>query len=153
MPSMTARTAKTVSVPRGERMILIGRLPFRCAGDGDRRVQGYSRFGEGCLAIWTRDAWSGRRVHAQSARVRGVHGWPASIAELNQAGPGLLFSTFLGGDFVEGGAAVTTDGPGNAFVAGTATDQTFPVTPGPAIRRGPWCSGQAYSFCTTGFIQ
>ena len=42
--------------------------------------------------------------------------------------PGLVFSTFLGGDETEAGRSLSLDGEGNIYVCGVTTSPDFPVT-------------------------
>lgn len=51
----------------------------------------------------------------------------AFISKLNPAGTALIYSTYLGGDSTATGIAV--DATGNAYVAGTTSSASFPVTP------------------------
>lgn len=52
----------------------------------------------------------------------------AFLAKLNPTGTGLLYSTCIGGTDKEMGYAVTVDGLGQAYVAGTTYSNDFPVT-------------------------
>jgi hypothetical protein len=60
------------------------------------------------------------------------------ITKLNPAGSGLVYSTFLGGSFVEGregsggdfSRAIAVDGHGSAYVTGVTGSPNFPTTPG-----------------------
>jgi Beta-propeller repeat len=52
----------------------------------------------------------------------------AFVTKLNAAGTGLVYSTFLGD--ASSGVSIATDVSGNAYVAGSASSGTFPVTPG-----------------------
>jgi beta-lactam-binding protein with PASTA domain len=67
----------------------------------------------------------------------------AFVTELNPAGAGLVYSTYLGGAGYlvqlaqggesgngDGGAAIAVDDLGDAYVAGDASSSNFPVTPG-----------------------
>jgi len=54
----------------------------------------------------------------------------AFLAELNPAGAALVYSTYLGGSGSDGATAVTLDGSGGAYLAGTASSTDFPVTTG-----------------------
>jgi hypothetical protein len=54
----------------------------------------------------------------------------AFVTELNPAGSGLVFSTFLGGSVNDQGRAIAVDGFGNVFVAGSTTSCDFTTTPG-----------------------
>ena len=57
-------------------------------------------------------------------------GTNAFVTKLNPTGTGLVYSTYLGGSFNDGAYSIAIDGQGNAYVAGGATSQDFPVTPG-----------------------
>jgi len=72
-------------------------------------------------------------------------GRAAFVAKFNPAGTVLLYSTFLGGSTTETGALpgnvamrIAVDRTGNAYVVGSTTSVSFPVTPGCAqpINRG-----------------
>ena len=52
------------------------------------------------------------------------------ITKLNPTGTGLVYSTYLGGSGSDGVSSIAVDAQGNAYVAGTASSQDFPVTPG-----------------------
>jgi len=52
------------------------------------------------------------------------------IAQVNPAGTGLVYATFLGGSNFDIGQAVSLDEAGNAFVAGYTSSTDFPTTPG-----------------------
>jgi|GEM_PF-1223484 len=52
------------------------------------------------------------------------------IAKLNDSGSALLYGTYLGGSSTDLVAALSVDGFGNAYIAGTAYSTDFPTTPG-----------------------
>jgi hypothetical protein len=52
------------------------------------------------------------------------------IAELNAAGNGLLFSSYLGGSGADIEHAMTTDGAGHVYITGQSYSTDFPVTKG-----------------------
>jgi len=52
------------------------------------------------------------------------------VAELNAAGSGLTYATFIGGTSYSIGNAIAVDSTGDAFVAGLTTSSDFPTTPG-----------------------
>jgi hypothetical protein len=60
---------------------------------------------------------------------QGVLRGPANafVAKLDGAGAKLLYSTYLGGNLVDGSAAVVVDGQGNAYVTGTTLSTNFPA--------------------------
>ena len=49
------------------------------------------------------------------------------VFKLNSTGTALLYSTYLGGERVEGGLAIAVDSSGNAIVAGSTTSTSYPV--------------------------
>ena len=51
----------------------------------------------------------------------------AYVTQLNAAGSGLTFSTYLGGSVPDNGAGIAVDSAGNAYVAGTTSSFDFPV--------------------------
>ncbi|MBE7556123.1 MAG: SBBP repeat-containing protein [Anaerolineales bacterium] len=53
----------------------------------------------------------------------------AFVLKLNPAGSGLVYSTFLGGSFAEGGRAVALDSLGSAYITGRTDSPDFPATP------------------------
>jgi hypothetical protein len=54
----------------------------------------------------------------------------AFVAELNPAGSGLVYSTYLGGSSSDFATGVAVDTAGDAYVTGSATSTDFPVTQG-----------------------
>jgi uncharacterized repeat protein (TIGR01451 family) len=61
----------------------------------------------------------------------------AFVTELNSAGSGLVYSTYLGGRGGEGGTSIAVDGLGNAYVTGATSSTDFPTTnPLQANRQG-----------------
>jgi Beta-propeller repeat/Abnormal spindle-like microcephaly-assoc'd, ASPM-SPD-2-Hydin/HYDIN/CFA65/VesB-like, Ig-like domain len=54
----------------------------------------------------------------------------AFLAKFGASGA-LAYSTYLGGNGVDQGNAITADGSGNAYVTGTTTSTNFPLTPPP----------------------
>jgi hypothetical protein len=54
----------------------------------------------------------------------------AFVAELNQTGSGLVYSSFLGGSAPEEGHGVAVDAGGNAYVTGFTDSSNFPVAGG-----------------------
>jgi len=53
----------------------------------------------------------------------------AILTELNTAGTGLVYSTYLGGSGGDAGNAIAVDSEANAYVAGWTASTDFPVTP------------------------
>ena len=54
----------------------------------------------------------------------------AFVSELNPAGTGLVYSTYLGGTGRENGIKIALDNAGNAYVVGVTSSTDFPITPG-----------------------
>jgi uncharacterized protein (TIGR03437 family) len=54
----------------------------------------------------------------------------AFVAELNSAGNGLVYSTYLGGSGSDTAAGLALDGSGNAYIAGSTKSTDFPLTQG-----------------------
>ncbi|WP_263355884.1 chitobiase/beta-hexosaminidase C-terminal domain-containing protein [Acidicapsa ligni] len=54
----------------------------------------------------------------------------AFISKLDATGATLLYSTYLGGSYGDSASAIAVDATGNAYLTGTASSHTFPVTPG-----------------------
>jgi uncharacterized repeat protein (TIGR01451 family) len=59
-----------------------------------------------------------------------VQGHDAFVTKLNATGTALVYSTYLGGIYFDQGNAITLDGAGNAYVAGSSTSPNFPTTRG-----------------------
>jgi len=57
-------------------------------------------------------------------------GEDAFVAKLNPAGSGLVYSTYLGGNYWEYANGIAVDSSGNAYVAGSTYSDNFPTTPG-----------------------
>ena len=60
----------------------------------------------------------------------------AFVLELNAAGNGLVFSTYLGGSTYDTGTAVAVDAAGNTYVAGDTQSSNFPILNAPQITFG-----------------
>jgi hypothetical protein len=54
----------------------------------------------------------------------------AFVMELNPAGSGLVYSTYLGGSAADVGKGIVLDSAGDAYVTGKATSANFPTTAG-----------------------
>ena len=65
-----------------------------------------------------------------SAYDRTLDGGDAFVAKLDAAGSGLVYSTFLGGSYNDGGASIAIDAVGNAFAVGSTNSSDFPTSPG-----------------------
>ena len=74
----------------------------------------------------------------------------AFVTELNAAGKGLVYSTYLGGSDYDRAGGIAVDDAGQAFVAGVTTSADFPVTPGAfqATNHAAACAGK----CGTAFV-
>jgi len=57
-------------------------------------------------------------------------GYAAFVTKLNPSGSNLVYSTYLGGSNVDGGAGIAVDASGAAYVTGYAMSWDFPTTPG-----------------------
>ncbi|MFN7929481.1 MAG: SBBP repeat-containing protein [Blastocatellia bacterium] len=66
------------------------------------------------------------------------------ISKFDPTGRQLLFSTYLGGTFVENGLGMAVDSQGNVYVTGTTYSGDFPTTPGcfQSDRKGSYFVGQ-----------
>jgi hypothetical protein len=54
----------------------------------------------------------------------------AFVTKLNPLGSGLVYSTYLGGSYVDGGVGIAVDSAGAAYVTGQAGSGDFPTTVG-----------------------
>jgi len=54
----------------------------------------------------------------------------AFVAELNPAGSGLVYATYIGGTQADVGSAIAIDSSGNAYIVGSTSSTDFPVTSG-----------------------
>jgi len=54
----------------------------------------------------------------------------AFVSELNPAGTGLVYSTFIGGTQADAGSAIAIDKSGDAYITGSTNSTDFPVTAG-----------------------
>jgi hypothetical protein len=52
----------------------------------------------------------------------------AFVTKFNPTGAALVYSTYLGGDFVDQGFGIVADAAGNAYVTGETTSSDFPTT-------------------------
>jgi len=53
--------------------------------------------------------------------------WDAFVTKLNNAGDALVYSTFLGGNYMDHGWGITVDAFGNAYVTGETESTNFPT--------------------------
>ncbi|HEY3132394.1 MAG TPA: SBBP repeat-containing protein [Acidobacteriota bacterium] len=60
----------------------------------------------------------------QAANAGGID---AFVTKLNSAGSSLVYSTYLGGQGIDGATGVAVDSAGSAYVAGTTTSPNFPA--------------------------
>ena len=54
----------------------------------------------------------------------------AFVTKLNPTGTALVYSTYLGGNYADGGSGIAVDSSGDAYVTGVAASQDFPTTSG-----------------------
>jgi len=85
-----------------------------------------------------------------------LYGSYAFATELNPAGTGLVYSTFLGGTETTGNVTtyafgIAVDASDNAYVVGTTTSPTYPTTPG-AYQTSQNCTFPYLGTCTTAFV-
>ena len=64
---------------------------------------------------------------ANHAAVPGTNPFNAFVLKVNAAGNGLVYSTYLGGSLDDRAVAIALDPAGNAYVAGLAFSQDFPL--------------------------
>jgi hypothetical protein len=84
----------------------------------------------------------------------GVMATSAFVTKLNPTGTALVYSTYLGGNWDDGGIGIAIDAARNAFVTGYATSENFPTTRGviqPFKAPQPICDQEA-RFCTDAFV-
>jgi hypothetical protein len=70
----------------------------------------------------------------------------AFVTGLDTTGPGLVYSTYLGGDETDFGQAIAVDASDNAFVTGSTASHNFPATVGvlQTVRGGDAPTGDAF---------
>jgi hypothetical protein len=66
-------------------------------------------------------------VNALQGDQSGQDGW---VAQLNSAGSGLTFSSYLGGGGMDEARSVAVDGDGDLYLTGETNSTNFPTTPG-----------------------
>ena len=66
----------------------------------------------------------------QTVAGTGIAANKAFVASLNPTGTALLYSTYLGGNSLDEGFGIATDGAGNAYVVGLTQSTNFPTTSG-----------------------
>lgn len=76
---------------------------------------------------------TGQTASSDFPLANALHGTPAGLFdafafELNSAGSGLVYSTYLGGSSSDFGNAIAVDQAGNSYIAGQADSRDFPVT-------------------------
>jgi hypothetical protein len=58
-------------------------------------------------------------------------GWfSVFVTKLNSTGSGLVYSTYIGGDFMDQGNSIAVDALGNAYITGYTLSSNYPTTPG-----------------------
>jgi hypothetical protein len=67
----------------------------------------------------------------------------AFVTELNPAGSGLVYSTYLGGSSMDAAYGITLDDAGDAYVTGYSYSTNFPVTAN-AVQPRPACAPSLY---------
>jgi RHS repeat-associated protein len=60
-------------------------------------------------------------------------GYDAFVTKMNPTGTGLIYSTFLGGNYDDHGNAITVDGAGNAYVTGDTKSCSTGTNPFPTV--------------------
>jgi hypothetical protein len=85
-------------------------------------------------------------IKTQSAYQVVNNGTPGNcfLTKLDPTGSTLLYSSYLGGSGNDGCTAIALDSNGNAYVTGSATSTTFPITPGTAIQTAGQSAGLAF---------
>jgi YD repeat-containing protein len=68
----------------------------------------------------------------------------AFVTQLNAAGSGLLYSTYLGGSGTDTGTGVALDPAGDAYVTGSTTSSNFPTTSGAYQTADPGAGTNAF---------
>jgi len=57
----------------------------------------------------------------------GIPGNDTFVSKLNDAGTALMYSTYLGGEFIDRGNSIAVDADGNAYIAGWTDSPNFPI--------------------------
>jgi uncharacterized repeat protein (TIGR01451 family) len=60
----------------------------------------------------------------------------AFVAKVNPTGTGLVYSSYLGGEFIDEAFGITVDAAGNAYVTGSTDSRDFPRTQATQVTRG-----------------
>ena len=71
-------------------------------------------------------------VTAGAAYPANAGSWDVYVAKLNATGTGMVYATYLGGIYEDGGKGIAVDGEGRAYVTGYTDSDDFPVTAGAA---------------------
>ena len=104
-------------------------------GSGRDRILGLALDGQGQVSVvgvtTSPDFPTGPSAYDSSYGGAGLigHG-DAFVAKLSADGRSLAYSTYLGGEKDDFGAAITIDDAGNAYVTGWTSSANFPVSPG-----------------------
>ena len=73
----------------------------------------------------------------------GVYPTDAFVAELNAGGSNLVYSTYLGGESMDGGSGIALDSSNNAYITGYTYSTNFPTTPN-AFQKQLACPNSIY---------
>ena len=73
----------------------------------------------------------------------GIYPVDAFVTELNPSGSNLVYSTYLGGESMDGGSGIALDSSNNAYITGYTYSTNFPTTPN-ALQRHLACLNSVY---------
>ena len=66
-------------------------------------------------------------VNPLQAKLSAAHYSTVFVSKMNPAGTGLVYSTYLGGSYVDSGSGIAVDASGNAYVTGATQSTDFPT--------------------------
>ncbi|MGI8549220.1 MAG: SBBP repeat-containing protein [Dehalococcoidia bacterium] len=99
-------------------------------GSGGQAGEGIAVDSDGNAYVtgFTSSADFGKAAGSAPATLPGPQ--PAFVAKLNPSGTALVYSTYIGGNGYDRGAAIAVDSAGSAYITGNTTSTNFPTTAG-----------------------
>lgn len=105
--------------------------------------------GQAFVTGYTRSADFPTTENAYDKTFAAGNGGDAFLAQLNDDGSDLIYSTFLGRRASDTGSGIALDGNGDVIIAGQTESRQFPTTPGAFQREFHEC---ANGYCPEGFV-